>query len=381
MSIQVNLNNLTSTTLIAPDEIDISDEDMYRYIQDDNSTNVDDDGYEYQTVHSKAIKILQSIDELMIEITKCKDLAYDIERTESGLKKLNPLPLSKYFYLLHEHSWHMHSVYEPSEYVILFLEIVETLQLRGFPYSRPWAVCGQKGIHFQNPRDAKRAGEYFNDLIVLARDRLKSEGFADRIRQRESNSKRNFKSAFEYVKELFDDHHSRLQFIRLDFSYKSQFKRDVTVKMISKDFKRLLNNRRTNKMFRGMVGYIWALEYGELKHLHYHVIFIFNGSEVRCDVARATKLEKYWEERITKGCGLAFNCNRKKGDYKHLAIGPINHYDTALRNNISLVLKYITKSSQYLRVNVDNQHSFGHGEIRGRKSNAGRPRKINSILD
>lgn len=376
MNIQVNLNNLKSATLIDPDEIDISDEDMYRHILDDNSTNVDDDGYEYKTVHSKSIKILQSIDELMIEISKCKGLAYDIEVTETGLKKLIHLPLSKYFYLLYEHIWHMHSVYDYSEFVKLFLEIVETLQLRGFANKRPWSICGQKGIHYQNPRDAKRAGEYFNDFIALARDRLKSEGFTDRIRQRESNSKRNFKSAFNYVKELFDDHHSRLQFIRLDFSYKSQFKRDVTVKMIRKDLKRLLNNRRTNKMFRGLAGYIWALEYGELKHLHYHVIFIFKGSELRCDVTRATKLAKYWEERITKGRGLAFNCNRKKSEYKHLAIGPINHYDTALRNNISYVLKYLTKTSQYLRVNVENLHCFGHGETPERLGNSGRPRKV-----
>ena len=173
----------------------------------------------------------------------------------------------------------------------------------------------------------------------------------------------------------------------MDLSYLVQFDEQnnrtrhlVTFEEVKADLYRLLSNKRHNAMFKHLVGYVWKLEYGDMKGHHYHLLLFFKGSEVNGDFKKGREIGEYWRDVITKGRGYYFNCNGKKNDYAHLGIGMIHadkEEDAHLRFNlIHYVLPYLIKSDQYLKVKLKmNDRSIGKGVMPKKKSNAGRPRK------
>ena len=94
------------------------------------------------------------------------------------------------------------------------------------------------------------------------------------------------------------------------------------------DFQQFKNNwRGKSTLFANLKGYIWKLEWGPGKGIHYHLIFFFDGSQVLKDAYLAQQIGKYWTEVITKGSGLYWNCNASKDQYRELGIGVIRADD------------------------------------------------------
>ena len=75
--------------------------------------------------------------------------------------------------------------------------------------------------------------------------------------------------------------------LRIDFEYDKEIAKSVTIKQAKKDRDRYLNNMRNNELFKTVVGYIWKLEDGEQRGLHYQIIFCLDGSHSHKDSYRA----------------------------------------------------------------------------------------------
>lgn len=86
--------------------------------------------------------------------------------------------------------------------------------------------------------------------------------------------------------------------LRIDFGYIAEEREKITQEQARKDLERFLNNQRGNSLFKYMVGYIWKLEFGARKGLHFHFIIIFNGANVQKDVYVAWKVSEYWKIRL-----------------------------------------------------------------------------------
>ena len=225
--------------------------------------------------------------------------------------------------------------------------------------------------------------EVFNQLISAIRHKCHSPCFNARVINRQREHNRNFREYSEYVNGLFS-RWSRLLVVRIDLSYlvehdeqNNRTRHLVTLEDVKADLKRLLSNKRHNTIFDDLVGYVWKLEYGDLKGYHYHLILLFNGNNVKGDFKKGKEIGEYWRDVITKGRGYYFNCNGKKSDYAHLGIGMINaegEEDAHLRFNlIHYVMRYLVKSDQYLKVKLKmNDRSIGKGLMPKKKSNAGR---------
>ncbi|MGZ3853418.1 MAG: YagK/YfjJ domain-containing protein [Flavisolibacter sp.] len=204
------------------------------------------------------------------------------------------------------------------------------------------------------------------------------------LRNFKETPKRNIKSATNYINALFD-RYARLMVLRIDLGYRQssdQLTPCDSYERIKQDRERLFNNMRSNHLFAHQVGYISKLEYGLDKGFHYHLLLFFDGSKFRSgsDWYWAKKICDYWEQKITQGHGLAFNCNGKKGQYHYLGIGMIGHRDTQLRSNlINHVVRYLIKPDLFARVIVKGQssgdHVFERGQTKKKQDPRGRPRK------
>lgn len=196
-----------------------------------------------------------------------------------------------------------------------------------------------------------------------------------------ATSKKRFKSTKTYLDKL-QENYSKINVVRIDLSYKQESSEKVTLTSINKDLKRMLNNRRSKpSIFEDNIGYVIKREHGEDKGLHLHAVFLFDGQKVQKDTHKATQIGNYWEESITKGEGLHYNCNKKQ--YKRVGTGMIDHKNSDKRKILDNdVIAYMCKdgddkdsqSIKPLKNNV-NDRAFTRGTIPKDKSKAGRPRK------
>jgi hypothetical protein len=188
---------------------------------------------------------------------------------------------------------------------------------------------------------------------------------------------RNDKSAAEYLDTLFKQY-SKLNVLRVDLAYKKEIANNLTLEEAKNDMRHLLNNRRSKpSIFSNCVGHIFKIETTEEKGPHIHTAFIFDGSKVEKDVYLASKLGKYWVDKITDKRGIFHNCNAEKAKYEKCGIGKISHNDEQMRSNlVNEVIPYLTKGEQSIKsLKTGREKSFSRGIPVARKSNAGRKRK------
>lgn len=244
------------------------------------------------------------------------------------------------------------------------------------------------------------------DFLITLKKGLLSDSFKKEIVQQGKYASEYKKEVRDYINGLFD-YRSRLLVIRIDLSYR----KGLLVTPHNEDgfFKRLSIKRDINKPFvrpvqklkflkdwslevqrhrdmlikqlkkqysKGFVGYMWKLEYTEIKSFHYHMMFFLDGSEHREDITIAQNIGELWVNEITQGDGLYWNCNAKKDQYRNLGVGMINHHETVLRDNMINTALYLVKKDYLIRSVMFNakNRAFGKGQI-PEKSKSGRPRK------
>ena len=195
------------------------------------------------------------------------------------------------------------------------------------------------------------------------------------------NSKHMTESTSKYLDDLFD-YTSRIQVIRLDLGYNKKHASEASLEQINKDFAHLLDNRRTKpSVFKNMIGHIAKREYTEDKGLHIHGIFFYDGHTISKDAYKGDQIGEYWKNKITNGQGIYHNCNREKEKYSECALGMIDHSDTAKRTILKeKAIGYLCKTEQSIDPikQSGQERSFTRGIAPRRKSNAGRPREIDS---
>ena len=210
--------------------------------------------------------------------------------------------------------------------------------------------------------------------------RRNSEGFAYKsdLKRRLDKANKNHQSLKEYFDRLFE-YYARLIIVKVDLSYLKEFKHSATIDIARDHFKRLLDNRKNNKIFEHLVGYAWGLEFNVIGETydqggyHYHCLFIFDGEQKEpLDTIIGDSVGNYWTDNITDGKGHFNNCNRDKERHARegiLGIGAINRDDTQMRNNlIEKVAPYITKKGLFFEIKSSNCKqdgfdTFGRGEM------------------
>ncbi|WP_292952818.1 MULTISPECIES: inovirus-type Gp2 protein [unclassified Neptuniibacter] len=227
-------------------------------------------------------------------------------------------------------------------------------------------------------------------------EKLSNPQFQKLILKSQKTSDKNYKSMLSYIDKLFD-RKARLLVVRVDLSYKQaiadvrrreQLGMDEHVsefEQVKADLERLLRHRRHNKIFHGLLGYIWKLEYGVTRGYHYHMVFFFDGAKHCHDVLIGKRIGDYWNKNITQGRGAYFNVNGSKCRYQNDIRGSVNYSDTEAKQGLMYLTKYFSKPDYFMRLELPKKYksgskqlyrTLGKGQVQMRTGKKrGRPRK------
>lgn len=344
-------------------------DEMYRrlaldtsLLPDHNSPH-DHDESSNDSCHRSYILELLKIEHFVREVTISNEPAFSLGDVRAGRTRVIKHPLALYF----NETTDLYQLYTPeyeySAHVSLFFQCCFALDLGKECFLDPLRYTSRQTRQF----------ELFNELISLIRTESRSDRFKSLLRYKDEKPKRRQESAEDFIRKILHKR-SRVEVLRIDFSYRYDLAGDITAADAKADLARFLGNRRHKQsLFRNYLGSLWKLEWAPLKGFHFHLLFFFKEINLGQDAHWAFKLISYWKS-ITKGKGIGFNCNEKKEQYQRLGIGRLDRSDHAkLKILFEDVVSYIVKSDQFLRaVRFGNDRCFGTS-VPPIKSNAGRP--------
>ncbi|NML24425.1 YagK/YfjJ domain-containing protein [Zoogloea dura] len=224
------------------------------------------------------------------------------------------------------------------------------VSLRHILSSAAW--YGRRSL--SSTKESLQCDEIFNEFV----DRVRVVGSSCRALERHKEVKRDAESRYrEYVLYLLAlmMHCGRIVVLRLDLGYRKDAKLDASMDTLNDDVARLLHNRRSNKIFRGLLGYVIKMEWGVERGAHAHALIILNAMhrDGRKHSYLAESIGKYWKEVIAKDRGVFHNCNQNESAYERFGkngIGLIDLVDgDKFMNLVKYVLPYLCKSSSVAR--------------------------------
>lgn len=249
-------------------------------------------------------------------------------------------------------------------FVDLFLKACEELKiLHWLSY-----VLGHHGTK----REANAMA--FNELIATIRRLSKQSPYPSRIWHAENDYRKNFASCVTFVENLFADW-SRYAVVRVDLGYGKGYASDVYTLHARADMARLLSRMRYGKrvkrdcrerdLFADAAGYVWKLEYGTDRLLHFHCFFFFKKKNGAQAGYWAQEIGKYWVEVITEGRGTFHNCNYHWYGQPDEGIGEVNRNDSLKREKLVKAVSYLFKAEQCLPIRKTDPRwrTFGKGML------------------
>ncbi|WP_191486365.1 inovirus-type Gp2 protein [Pseudomonas sp. FEN] len=262
------------------------------------------------------------------------------------------------------------------------------------PYVSAFYEC-YKEIKLSNPHKASwselpECFDGLNRFVAAVRERISSGAFKRQISAHVRAANKNCSGLLRYIDALFA-RHSRLLVLRIDFSYGKggleiegvSALRDrlnmlrVVSEKISRHRVELIGYLKNKRAELGMVGFVWKLEYGREKGHHYHMMFFLDGAKVRQDIVIAKRIGEYWNNVITQGKGVYYNCNGDKGKYKYCGVGMISYNDAEGLHNLKKAAVYLAKVDRYISACMpEGKRTFGKGNTpKPSERSAGRPRQ------
>lgn len=240
--------------------------------------------------------------------------------------------------------------------------------------------------------NARNLANKLNTIIGSIKESMAGKTVEELRRLPTTLSQRNGLSAGRYIDKLFAKY-ARLLVLRIDFGYSrpenrpGHYFRELEpgdVEQVQRDRDALIRYFQTDLREHGLVGYMWKVEWQELKGYHFHTLLFMDGSQVRNEAAIGRYVEAHWKE-VTEQQGYTWNCNLDKSKYgQKLGVGMIHASDEELIFNLKhTVATYLTKPDAYVRPLLgEGFRMFGRSCLPKAHSGRGRPRmtKVVEVL-
>lgn len=334
-----------------------------------NSEHILHNGRDCTVLHNNFDKItkLARVEKFVDSIQKIQSPAYIFSKRNGSISSCSRR-LSLFYLVINEVLDELSDQYVYSPRVRVFFSACVKLGIE--PGMSAFGALHEIDLH-----SGRCYAALFNELIETIRHLCSRRSFRNALQRHERNVLRRQAKAITWEKEMFE-WRSRHLFIFLSFGYQPEHRAQITPELIQTRKKSFLENRRMNTLLSGIDGYVWKLEEGDDTGLHLHILIAYT-TESRRDIDIGNQLGEYWNRVVTKGIGKFWNSNiglDRRPFLHRIAVGQINHNDTAEREGLREHLSYLTKSDQYLkRKRSPRSRTFGMSQP-PKKMKIGRPR-------
>lgn len=233
-----------------------------------------------------------------------------------------------------------------SEHVNLFLKHVNTPEFK----TELTQAFTATGIH--TPRDRKVVEQMVFKLFRSLATNICADGHSAAFKKlcsdRQGNIQRNIKNYCGYVDAILAQN-LVLQVLRIDLEYTPAAVQGLSIDQARNDIKRFRNNQRHKKLFAGQKGFIWKMENGDRRGLHFHLILFFVGTEAAQPQFLAKQIGEYWVQ-VTGLRGSYQDSSQSIYPYKRLGVGMLGQNDLQRRTDLYRVVTYLCKRDQALSV-------------------------------
>ena len=187
------------------------------------------------------------------------------------------------------------------------------------------------------------------------------------IRSHRLSERQNKNQLDERMREIAQ-RYARILVVRVDLAYLKSQQHLINIEDFYQDINKLrdfIGNK--DKSFQGLIEYAWALEQGESKGYHCHLLLVYKGYEHQNAYGIAKAVGECWKE-ITGDTGCYFNCHDPSylEQYENkgcVGIGMIYRADTQQIENMLNTVSYLVrpeKEDQHLRVKTTKRmRTFG----------------------
>lgn len=302
---------------------------------------------------------LQAIHTLVLDSIKSEGPAFAfVER--SGAEKLEVSRVGERLYQLRGCE-SLISSFGYSEHVNAYLACWQQFGLAGI---------GDWGLSPLQP--SREVVAALNNLLEGIRRECTSPAFRNRVRIRRERAKKNADQAGRRVSKMLatgDVLVLRMEFGCLDPSL--PWPSENAVRLLADDMGRFVNRlSKRAGLFRNLIGHLAFLGAGVEKRDFYHVVFVFDGTELLDEYRLAAEIGFFWDRLVSNQQGrrgVFLDCRSSANDYRRKGVGRIAANDALLKKELSQGVFYLAKCSEYIRL-ADHQRvrSMTMGALRKR---------------
>ena len=175
--------------------------------------------------------------------------------------------------------------------------------------------------------------------------------FASKLDSARRNQQKTRNSLSRYATDL-KAIYPKLMVIRVDFGYKQSISKTILpLRRIGDDWEQLLWHIKF-KFANSFAGYAVKFEHGKTKGLHAHSVFFLDGNVVRTDARIGRIFGEYWENEVTQGLGVHFNCNTSdhKATLDVCGLGTFTGQEPAFWDGMWIIADYLSKPDVMVRL-------------------------------
>lgn len=218
------------------------------------------------------------------------------------------------------------------------------------------------------------AVEGLRHFVDFVRRECRSQAFQNDLNDHEHKERDNFRSACDYITDLFE-RHSRLLVLRIDLYFRPDAKVWGYGIAANEALTNYLRALRSGRIVPGYLGFIIKRENGISRGMHYHLMVLLDGHLHRGAYHLTQRMGKAWIKRVGEDKGSYFNCYAKKDRYRYNGLGLVHVSNVEKVLGIRIALWYMSKQDSELKVDGSKVKNFWRSwKIRG-DGNRGAPRK------
>lgn len=306
------------------------------------------------------------IDQFVSEVLKKNDRAYTFQSHAVPPYRVTSLGLDLQYLSQMIALFDGRVDYDFSENLNLFIDACHDIRLEYDGYRYICSDPGGNGSFLSEP-------EAMNLLVERIRELDKQGYYGRSVVLRRHHAKRQAEEVQAFVQRVME-RYSKTLVVRVNLYYRSIARQWLSVDQVFEDMDRLAQARRTNPIFKHLVGSIIRVEQGQDQGFHLHTAFFFNGSDVFREACVAERIGELWVD-ITQNRGYWHDSGREWRDSgrkqqeidEHRGTGMFRRSDTRGRGAVARLMIYLVKDKdQYLRVKPAGARAYRTGCIQRR---------------